>query len=50
MSQQKEKDDKEKEKEKEKGKEKRNVKPESPRIQSKSRTYKRHKARKNQHS
>jgi|LakMenEpi03Aug12_release.lakeMendotaPanAssembly.Ray.scaffolds.fasta_scaffold1787796_1 hypothetical protein len=45
MSQQKEKDDKEKEKEKEK--EKRNVKPESPRIQSKSRTYKRHKARKN---
>ena len=48
MSQQKEKDDKEKEKEKEK--EKRNVKPESPRIQSKSRTYKRHKARKNQHS
>ena len=48
MSQQKEKDDKEKEKEKEK--EKRNVKPESPRIQSKSRTYKRHKARKNQQS
>jgi hypothetical protein len=43
MSQQKEKDDKEKEKEKEK----KNLKPDSPRVQSKSRTYKRQKARKN---